>query len=138
MKKLNFKTAEEYYKEAFRYYHNAQEKLKQAKIEYDRYQDLKPVREACGTCYLAVLLALDGYFLERGLEKDKLPTSTAGYEENLRKYLVHNGKIKTAYYTAYETLHIFGYYRGTGSVKTVKDGFEKAKLIIETLSKSRR
>lgn len=75
MEKLNFKTAQNYFKEAD-----------------GRYQDLKPVREACGTCYLAVLLALDGYFLQRGIDKDKLPVLTEGYEECLRKYLVHNGK----------------------------------------------
>lgn len=135
MKKQKFKTAQEYYKEAYRYYKNAKERLKDAPIAYDRYQDLKPVREACGTCYLAMLLALDGYFLERGVNADKLPTSTDGYQELLKKFAVHNGKIKNAYFIVYENLHILGYYRGAGGVKVVKEGFEKAKLIIDTLGK---
>ena len=137
MKKQILKTATEYYKEAYRYYRNAKGRLKESSIEYDRYQDLKPVREACGTCYLAVLLALDGYFLERGVQADKLPTSTEGYQELLRKHAVHNGKIKNAYYNVYENLHILGYYRGAGEIKGVKAGFENAKRIIETLSKKK-
>lgn len=138
MKKQKYKTAQEYYKEAYRYYKNAKGRLKESHVLYDRYQDLKPVREACGTCYLAMLLALDGYFLERGVQSDKLPISTEGYQELLRKHAVHNGKIKNAYYNAYEILHIKGYYRGTGDVNAVKGGFEKAKLIIDTLGKHKR
>lgn len=134
MKKQKYKTAQEYYKEAHRYYKNAKERLKEARIEYDRYQDLKPVREACGTCYLAVLLALDGYFLERGVQADKLPTSTDGYQELLKKHAVHNGKIKNAYYNVYEILHVWGYYRGIGKAEVVKEGFADAKRIIDTLS----
>lgn len=136
MKKAKFKTTQEYYKEALRYYKNAKERLKESRVEYGRrYQDLKPVREACGTAYLAVLFALDGYFLRQGVAADKLPTSTEGYQEFLRKYSAHNGKIKSAYYNVYENLHILGYYRGAGDINTVKSGFENAKFIIDTLNK---
>lgn len=134
-KKLTFKTKEEYFKESIRYYRNAQELLKHVKIEYERYLDLKPVREACGTAYLAVLLALDGYFLERGLDKERLPNSTDEYWETLNKHMIHNGKITNAFAIVYELLHIWGYYRGINTVDVVKNGFEKAKLIIETLAK---
>jgi hypothetical protein len=137
MKKISYKTPEEYYREAVRYYNNAKLKLKSARIEYDRYQDLKPVREACGTCYLAALLALDGYFLQRGLDKEKLPTSIDEYQRILNKLLVHDGKIRTAFLNVYEILHIWGYYRGIGDIDIVKKGFEKAKIIIETLSSSK-
>lgn len=133
MKKSSFKTFEEYYKKSLRYYKNALQKLKEAKVEYNRYQDLKPVREACGTAYLSVLLALDGYLLQRGLNKEKLPTSFDAYQENLRRYLVHNGKIRNALANVYEILHIWGYYRGIGDPEVVKEGFEKAKIIINVL-----
>lgn len=46
-------------------------------------------------------------------------------------------KIKNAFYTAYENLHIWGYYRGAGDVNVVESGFEKAKIIIDTLSKTK-
>ena len=48
---------------------------------------------------------------------------------------IHNGKILNAFSGAYEVLHLWGYYRGIGEVRVVKDGFERAKLIIGTLSK---
>jgi hypothetical protein len=126
-----------YYQEAKRYFGNAKEHLKNVPIEYNRYQDAKPVREVCGIGYLGVLLALDGYFLEQGISKDKLPDSTEGYEALLKKCLVHNGKIRQSFYTVYENLHLLGYYRGGLSVDMIKDGFSKAKLIIDTLSKKR-
>jgi len=136
MKKI-FRNSADYYKESFRYLRNARENLKKAKISNDRYQDLKPVQEACGIAYLAVLKAIDGYLIQRGLDFDKLPTSTEGYWKNLKKILVHNGKITDAFSIVYENLHIFGYYRGASSVKTVKEGFEKAKMIVDTLSKNK-
>lgn len=135
MKKAKFKTTQEYYKEALRYYKNARERLKEARVQNDRYQDVKPVRESCATAYLAVLLTLDGYFLERGVDNEKLPDSTEGYWKNLRKYRVHNGKITDAFSIAYENLHLFGYYRGASDTHVVKSGFEKAKLIIDTLGR---
>lgn len=125
------------YREALRYYQNGKEKLKTVRIEYDRYQDTKPVREACGIGYLSVLLALDGYFLSRGVSRDKLPTTTEGYWAYIRKYLVQNGRLVNAFSNAYENLHIFGYYRGGAEVEMIKGGFQNAKLIIDTLSKAR-
>ena len=135
LKKIKFETPNEYFTEAIRYYKNAKERLKEAPIKNERYQDLKPVQEACGTCYLAVLFALDGYFLERGVPRDKLPTSTEEVEYYLRKYLVHNGKLKDAFHNVYESLHILGYYRGAGGINVVKEGFENAKKIIDILGK---
>ena len=123
-----------YYQEAKRYLGNAKEHLTNAPIEYNRYQDAKLIREACGIGYLGVLLALDGYFLEQGINKDKLPDSTEGYEVLLKKYLVHNGKLRQSFYTVYENLHLLGYYRGGLGVDMIKEGFSKAKLIINTLS----
>ena len=125
---------EEYFSEAVRYYANAQERLAESKTEYNRYKDLKPVREACGTAYLAVLLALDGYFVERGADRENLPSSVEEYQKSMNKYLVHNGKIRNAFFNVYEVLHLWGYYRGIGDVDVAKDGFGEAKRIIETLT----
>ena len=137
IKNLDFEQSEAYYKEAVRYFQNARGTLRGLKIKYDRYQDLKPVREACGTAYLAVLTAFNGYFVRRGIEKDKLPTSADGYWALMKKNFVHNGKIKEAFAIVYEDLHIFGYYRGASDTKLIKSGFDQAKMIIETLSKNK-
>jgi hypothetical protein len=130
-----FDTPEAFFLEAERYYKNAKEKLKEAKIKYNRYQDTKPVREACGTCYLAVLLALDGYFLTQGILEELLPSTTAGYRDYLNRYLSHNGKVKQAFSLVWEDLHVFGYYKGASHVDVVKAGFKEAKFIIDTLSR---
>ena len=56
-------------KEAIRYLQNAKEILRKAPIEGNRYADVKYVQEACGTAYLAVLKAIDGCLLNKGLSK---------------------------------------------------------------------
>ena len=48
-------------KEALRYLNNAREILKAVPIEDNTYADVKAVQEACGTAYLAVLKAIDGF-----------------------------------------------------------------------------
>ena len=46
-------------REAIRYLNNAKEILKTAPIEGHVYADVKPVREAFGTAYLAMLEAVN-------------------------------------------------------------------------------
>ena len=60
-------------KEPLRYLNNANQILKSAPVEDGIYADVKPVREACGVAYLAVLIAIDEYLLRRGLSKKELP-----------------------------------------------------------------
>ena len=75
-------------KEALRYLNNARETLKSAPNEDGTYTDIKPIREACGTAYLAILMATDEYLLGIGIDQDKLPTIVAGYRKALQKYLL--------------------------------------------------
>ncbi|MEW6687241.1 MAG: DUF5618 family protein [Candidatus Edwardsbacteria bacterium] len=110
---------EVYDQEARQYYQNAKELLKKSSVKYDRYQDKKSIQEACATCYLAVLKAIDGYLLSRGLTSPFVPppmgegrVGSDGYWNLLNKYLTRNGKIKNAFSTVSENLHILGYYRG--------------------------
>ncbi|MEW6482371.1 MAG: DUF5618 family protein [bacterium] len=122
------------FEEAKRYLANAKETLAKTRIEYDRYQDKKYVKEASAVAYLACLSAIDDYLLSIGTEKKKLPTSIEEYTKSLRK-IPHNGKLISALDTVYENLHILGYYRGGVDVEMIKSGFQKAKFIIDTLSK---
>ena len=48
-------------KEALRYLENAKAILRTAPLQDNTYTDDKPVKEACGTAYLAVLKAIDEY-----------------------------------------------------------------------------
>ena len=81
-------------KEALRYLQNAREILRNAPIEDDIYVDVKPVREALGAAYLAVLEAINESLLKRGVAKKDLPKSVEGYRKALQKHLVaRNGKL---------------------------------------------
>jgi len=119
-------------KEALRYLQNAEEILKKAPVEDNRYADVKYVQEACGTAYLAIIKAIDEYLLTTGLSKKDLPKSVDAYRKALKKHLsVHNGKLLRAFEDLYDELHIAGYYRGNlHSVGVVKEAFKAAKTFI--------
>lgn len=127
-------SAAAYFKEAVRFYKNARAILSRAKIEHNRYPDSKHVQESAGVAYLAMLKAIDGFLIENGVSPDALPTSVAEYQKALKKFSARDGKVLAAFNTAYENLHIFGYYRGGLGVQMIKEGFESARFVIERLS----
>ena len=120
-------------RDSVRYLNNARDILKSAPIENGTYADSKPVREACGVAYLAVLMAIDEYLLKKGLAKKDLPRSVEAYRKALQKYLaMHNGKLLREFEALYEALHIAGYYRGNlYLVDMVKDALKAARAFIE-------
>ncbi|ODS29882.1 MAG: CoA-binding protein [Candidatus Scalindua rubra] len=122
-------------KESLRYLNNAKEILKKSPIEDNRYADVKYVKEACDTAYLAILKAIDEYLQNKGLVKKELPRSVDAYRKALRKYLaVHNGKLLRKFEDLYDELHIAGYYRGDlHHVKVVKEALNAAKAFIERI-----
>jgi uncharacterized protein (UPF0332 family) len=122
-------------KEALRYLENAKAILRSIPVEDNTYTDVKPVQEACGTAYLAILKAIDEYLLRKGYDEKELPESVEGYREALRKYvLVHNGKLSKEFEKLYKLLHIAGYYRGLlEDVTVVKDAIKAAKIFIEKI-----
>ena len=122
-------------REALRYWNNAREILKSAPVEDGTYTDIKPVREACGTAYLAILMAIDEHLLKKGLSKKELPRSVDAYRKALQKYLtVHNGKLVREFEALYEALHIAGYYRGNlYLVDMIKDAIKAARAFIEKI-----
>jgi hypothetical protein len=122
-------------KEALRYLNNAKEILKAVPVEDNTYTDVKPVREAFGTAYLAVLEAINEYLLKKGLGKKELPKSVDAYRDVLRKHLaVYDGKLLREFEKLYDMLHIAGYYRGLLYDKNVvKDALKAAKAFIEKI-----
>ena len=123
-------------KEALRYLNNAKEILKSVPVENGTYADIKPVREACGTAYLAILIAIDEYLLKKGVSKKELPKSVDAYRKALQKYLaVHDGKLLREFEALYEALHIAGYYRGNlYLVNMIKDALKATRAFIEKIS----
>jgi len=122
-------------KEALRYLNNAKDILKSVPIENNMYTDIKPVREAFGTAYLAVLEAINEYLIKKGFTKKELPKSVDEYRKILQKYLaVHDGKLLREFEMLYDMLHIAGYYRGLlYNVDIVKDAHKAAKTFIEKI-----
>ncbi len=122
-------------KEALRYLENAKAILKSIPVEDNTYTDVKPVPEACGTAYLAILKAIDEYLLRKGFDEKELPESVDGYRGAPRKHLmVHNGKLLKEFEKLYKLLHIAGYYRGLlEDVIVVKDVLKAAKIFVEKI-----
>lgn len=71
-------------KEVLRYLQNAKDILAKAPIEGKFYADKKPVREAFGTAYLAVLGAIHENLLKKGIQEIELPKSVDEYRKVLR------------------------------------------------------
>ena len=122
-------------REAFRYLSNAREILRRTPVEDDTYTDVKPVREAMGTAYLAVLEAINEALTKRGVAKKDLPKSVEAYRTALRRHFApRNGKLMREFEKLYDALHIAGYYRGLiYDAEMVKDGLKAARSFIEKI-----
>lgn len=122
-------------KESIRYLKNAREILKSVPVEENEYTDIKPVREACATAYLAVLEAINESLIKRGYSEKELPQSIEGYRKAFRKHLaVHNGTLMRKFENLYKYLHIAGYYRGLLTrAPMVKDAFKSAEELIKKI-----
>jgi hypothetical protein len=123
----------QYFNEATRYIDNARENLKNARKEGNIYRDRKYVRAACGIAYSGVLVALDGYFILKGMHTSnskKVRKSIEYYQKNLAK---QDKKMLDNLNQAYQILHLYGYYDGLDNVNVVKEGFSLANSIIEKI-----
>jgi len=123
---------EKYYGEAIRFMDNAKECLKKAKKEDHYYNDQKYVKMACGTAYNGVLLALDCFLMLKGIEmpKGKSRKSIEFYHNNLGQL---DRKMLKILNSAYEVLHLWGYYDGISDARVVSAGFDNAYAIIEKI-----
>ena len=125
-------TKEEYFNEAMRYMDNAKVSLKDAQKEGKFYNDPKYVRTACGTAYSGVLIAMDCFFILKGIHKPKSKErkSIEYYQRNLGKF---DKKMLNTLDSAYKILHLSGYYDGIKYVDVIKTGFDLAYDIIEKI-----
>lgn len=123
-------------KKPTRFLNNANELLSKSHIDNDTYLDIKPVREAFGTAYLAVLEAINEALLKKSLSKKQLPKSVEEYRKALRKHnAILNGRLLVEFEKLYDGLHIAGYYRELiYDVNGVKEYFRAAKKFIEKMS----
>jgi len=120
------------YAEAVRYMDNAKEFLQKAKRDGSLYTDKKYVRVACGTAYNGILLALDAWFVLKGIPKPnkKQRKSIEYYMSNIAKI---DKKMASFLHAAYNVLHLDGYYDGVTNVKVIDAGLDAAYEIIEKI-----
>ncbi len=121
-----------YYNEAIRYMDNAKETLQKAGKEDYHYKDSKYVRTASGTAYNGVLIALDGWFILKEIQRQKKGTrkDRQYYEKGLTEI---DKKLLKSFETVYNVLHLNGYYEGETAVKIIQTGLEFAYEIIERI-----
>ena len=119
-----------YYNEAIRYMDNAKETLKKAGKEDKFYLDKKYVKTACGTAYIGVLTALDGYLILKEIKKPRGRKSIEYYQDSITKI---DKKLLNYVNSAYEILHLVGYYDGNNTVSVIKEGFNMAYTIIDKI-----
>jgi outer membrane PBP1 activator LpoA protein len=118
--------------EANRYMDNAKETLKKTEKRDDGYYtDAKYVRSACGIAYLGVLSAVEAWLALKGV-------SASGKKKKSIDYYTFNvaqldKKMLDYLNTAYNVLHLDGYYRGERRVATIKSGFDAAYEIIDKI-----
>ena len=118
------------YKEAMRYIENAEDTLKNAGRDGKFYIDEKYVKSACGIAYLGILKALDFLFDIKQVQKKRGKKSIEYYQSNLSNL---DKKLLNNLNSAYNVLHLEGYYRGENNVKVIDAGFDSAISIIDAL-----
>jgi uncharacterized protein (UPF0332 family) len=129
-------TKEMYYSEAIRYMDNAREYLQSVQKEDNYYLDKKYVKTACGTAYSGILVAMDAFLTLKDLKpKGKERKSIEYYQRNITKI---DKKMLNTLNSAYEILHLWGYYDGITDATVVKRGFELAGDLIEKIKPAER
>ncbi|GBU23627.1 hypothetical protein R83H12_00243 [Fibrobacteria bacterium R8-3-H12] len=120
-------TKQKGYSEAMRYIANAKGYLQKAGMDGNLYKDEKYVRSASGTAYSGVLVALEALAKIKGIPNPKKGRRSVDFYRDILSY---NEKFQKYFDVVYKNLHLSGYYDGTLSSGTIKDGFKYAKELI--------
>ena len=117
--------------EAMRYMDNAKENLQKAQKEGKYYNDQKYVRAACGIAYSGLLEGLDGFLKLKGINpKGKERKSVEYYQRSITKI---DKKMLNTFVSAYQILHLWGYYDGVKSVNVLMEDFNNAYTLINKI-----
>jgi len=123
--------AKKSYVHAMCYIANAKDYLKTAGKGESHYKDKKYVRTACGVAYNGTLIALDALLKIKGIDlpHKKSRRTIDFYREAINK----DRKLLDAFNSAYNILHLYGYYDGETTIKVIQAGFEMANLVIDKI-----
>ena len=121
------------YKEAHRYFANAEELLREkAGRENGNYKDQKYVRMAGSTAWIGVLLAVEEWLKSKNVLKQKGRPSKEWYEMQLS---MRNKKLNAAFMNAYYGLHLSLGYDGYPNVKAAKAALEDGLKVVRLCEK---
>ncbi len=119
------------YNEAMRYLENARQSLQKAGKSGKYYQDRKYVKTGSATAYSGMLLALDTLFKIKNIAPPKAKRrSIEWYRDQLRKI---DFKLMNEVNTAYDVLHLLGYYEGFPNVNVINEGLDSALAVIQRI-----
>ncbi|GHV64163.1 hypothetical protein FACS1894199_01760 [Bacteroidia bacterium] len=121
------------YAEAMRYMNNAEETLQKTRKEYNLYLDKKYVSVACGTAYKGVLHAMDAWLVLKGKPMPTKRDKTKKHRDiNMYRAEVTtlDGRMLANLNTAYNVLHLAGYYDEEQDARVIRNGFLVAYEII--------
>lgn len=122
------------YKEAVRYIENASDILRtKAGKDGKYYNDAKYVRMACGTAYNGVLLAVETFLENKGLAIDKKRKGRVSVDDYRKPLGRLDQKMLRTFNTAYEILHLVGYYEGETNYGVIRSGMDAAIDIINKI-----
>ena len=131
---MSIKERENRYREAVRYIENAMEILRTKAGKKDKYyQDDKYVRMACGTAYNGVLLAVDTYLDMKGKPIDKKRGSRISVRDYRKRLGETDLKMLKIFNSAYEILHLVGYYEGETRYGIIREGLDASVDILNKI-----
>ena len=121
------------YKEAHRYFANAQALLKEkAGRENGSFKDRKYVRLAGHSAWMGVLVAVDEYLSSKNIKKERGRKSKEWYEVKLSRL---NKKLNSAFINSYDGLHLTMGYDGNLVVKAAQGFLEEGKKVLRLCEK---
>jgi hypothetical protein len=124
---MSTKERQNRYREAVRYITNATEILRTKGRKKDKYyQDDKYVRMACATAHNGVLLASDTYLEMKGKSIEKKKGTRVSVDDYRTRLAKLDKSVLRTFNTAYEILHLVGYYEGETNYAVIRAGIDSA------------
>lgn len=131
---MSQKERENRYREAVRYLTNAQDILRtKAKKANRYYEDEKYVRMACGTAYNGVLKAIDTYLDLKGKSIRKKKQARISVQDYQKALTAVDHKILNEFNSAYDILHLSGYYDGILKADVIHSGLDSFAMILNQI-----
>ena len=131
---MSSKERENRYREALRYFENANKILRSKASKKDRYyEDGKYARMAWSTAYSGVLKALDAYLELKGKPIIKKKYARVSVDDYVKRLTLLDKRVLNSFNTTYQVLHLNGYYEGLLNADTIQSGLHSFAEILNEI-----